>query len=382
MSENLIPVKASSLPEYVGDLGNVYAIGYRNDVNPKVSVKFKIPVGLGNGNLNDALITAEYIISKLGYTPEEVIETNENGYYIIDTNKRICLQITSDGFDVAKISPSFLSKIETQLSKEIIDVSQAGYFILDSLGKIGLQITADGFDVAKLSASFLSKVGSAVSTSTISDWKGKLIGYLGDSITFFGLYVNALSNLQVSSPVNYGVGGTTISLASTTDTTSFVTRYLDMRNDLDMVVVFGGTNDWGHSSGIFGVFTDRTNTTFYGAIHLLIQGLLTKYPQKPIVFVTPLHRADEFDPVTFVRRTNNSTGKTLLDYVNAIKEVTAFYSIPVIDAYSESGLDAIVNNAAFFADGLHPTTFGSKKLASYFYLKLEKIYKEYYVLNK
>ena len=261
---------------------------------------------------------------------------------------------------------------------ELTESAQDGFFITDSAGAVALKYDSVGFDVAKISP----HLATLISQSQVSNslWKGKTIAFLGDSITAFAKHVNKYALLTGSTALNYGVGGTRITSTSLSDTTSFIARYSSM-SDADMVIVFGGTNDFGTGTPAFGLFSDRVVTTYYGALHLLCQGLLTKYPRKPIIFMTPIHRVSEYD-VNFAPTTNTWTAKTLKEYVQAIKDVCAFYSIPVLDSYSESGLDVTINGTYYFADGLHPTDFGGYKLASYMYPKLELIYNEYYVNNK
>lgn len=228
----------------------------------------------------------------------------------------------------------------------------------------------NGFDVGKVSTNFLSQVQSQA--STVSKWRLRNIAYLGDSITAFAIHVNKYSALTGSVALNYGVGGTRIASSNSGDTTSFVSRYTGMTNDADMVIVMGGTNDFGTGVALMGAMTDRVPTTFYGAMHLLCVGLLTKYPKKPIIFMTPLHRSGD---------DGARNGLTLKDFRNTIIEVYTYYSIPVLDSYAESGIDSVVNTNNYFSDGLHPNTVGGYKLASYMYDKLEKFYDEYYVNN-
>ncbi len=38
-----------------------------------------------------------------------------------------------------------------------------------------------------------------------------------------------------------------------------------MDNDADIIIVFGGTNDFGNGDAPFGEMSDRTPYTFYGA---------------------------------------------------------------------------------------------------------------------
>ena len=48
--------------------------------------------------------------------------------------------------------------------------------------------------------------------------------------------------------------------------------------DADIVVVFGGTNDFGWGDAPLGTMEDRREDTFYGAYHLLLQKLIDRYP--------------------------------------------------------------------------------------------------------
>ena len=95
--------------------------------------------------------------------------------------------------------------------------------------------------------------------------------------------------------VNYGISGTRISRQPAGDPTEtynrdFCSRYDSMDDDADIVVVFGGTNDFGHGMAPVGGFSDRTPDTFYGACHYLFAGLLTKYPDAQIVILSPMER--------------------------------------------------------------------------------------------
>ena len=55
----------------------------------------------------------------------------------------------------------------------------------------------------------------------------------------------------------------------------------DMPEKADAIVVFGGTNDFGHGQALLGTPDDRTPETFWGACHVLMQGLMEKYMGKP-----------------------------------------------------------------------------------------------------
>ena len=106
-----------------------------------------------------------------------------------------------------------------------------------------------------------------------------------------------------------------------------------------------------------GTFKSRDPYTFYGALHLLCEGLVKKYTGKPIVFLTPLHRLNE-DQI-------DQNGHILKEYVNAIKEVATYYSLPVLDLFAVSGMQPAIEEVktALMPDGLHPSSKGHAILA-------------------
>ena len=111
--------------------------------------------------------------------------------------------------------------------------------------------------------------------------KGLKINFLGDSITegydssdmehcYWGL-------LQKNDGViarGYGIAGTRIAKQQSMFIDPkwdnyFRTRVDKMDPDTDVIVIFGGVNDHGHGDAHLGKMSDRTDDTFYGALHLL-----------------------------------------------------------------------------------------------------------------
>lgn len=199
--------------------------------------------------------------------------------------------------------------------------------------------------------------------------KGKKLAVLGDSITE-GCGVADRRNLfpeilkreyGLSEALNFGIGGTRIARQSCDgpDSSAYVDRFVKMPDGMDIVAVFGGTNDYGHGDAKIGTFADDGPTTFYGACRALISGLLTKYPDALVVVMTPLHRCGEENP---------SPGNflPLSAYVDIIKEVAAYYAVPVLDLYSMSGMQPELEpiRKKYCPDGLHPCDSGHYLIAS------------------
>lgn len=177
--------------------------------------------------------------------------------------------------------------------------------------------------------------------------KGKKIYFLGDSITegvgasdTEHCYVSVFGKLSGAVVKNYGISATRIACQTENLTTkepdlSFVNRVDSMDSDADVVLVFGGTNDFGHGDAKLGTFESRDPYTFYGAMHVLCEKLIHRFPNADILFMTPLHRCSENEAL----KENGLPEETnLAGYVSIIREVAEFYGLPVLDLFSTSGL--------------------------------------------
>lgn len=198
--------------------------------------------------------------------------------------------------------------------------------------------------------------------------QGTNVNFLGDSITegdgvtMETRFTALLSQRYDMLCHNYGICGTRIARQSRPSQyphhdLDFCMRADDMESDADAVVVFGGTNDFGHGDAPFGDFSDRTVDTFCGALHVLYRKLLEKYPSSLIVICTPLHRSTERIP--------RWDGHILDDFVQMIRKTAEYYSLPVLDLYAISGMqpDVPVIKEKLMPDGLHPNEEGHKILA-------------------
>ena len=200
--------------------------------------------------------------------------------------------------------------------------------------------------------------------------ENKVICFLGDSITeghgtstpdkkFSELIYK---RCKLAAAYNYGIGGSRIARQQTKSENprwdmDFCGRFSEMKDNADIVFVFGGTNDYGHGDAPIGEFSDRTPDTFYGGLHYLMSGRIEKYPEAVIVFATPLHRGGD---------TSTRDGRPdLKGFRDMIKEVAEYYSLPVLDLWSMSGLstNSPVICERYVPDKLHPNDAGHVVLA-------------------
>ena len=199
--------------------------------------------------------------------------------------------------------------------------------------------------------------------------KGKTIDFLGDSLTEgkgladdnnrFDRYIAAACGLKKAN--NYGIGGTRIAFQSHPSEKArhdmdFCGRCYDMDPSADIIVVFGGTNDYGHGDAPFGQIGDKERTTFCGAVDFLINTIRELYPSAFLVMVTPGHRFDDatMPPARKLERIG-IFGRPLEDYVAAMETIGRSYDVPVLNLLEKLNIDPKKpeDREKYTLDGLH-----------------------------
>lgn len=178
--------------------------------------------------------------------------------------------------------------------------------------------------------------------------KGKKVIFLGDSITMgYGLedpmkrYSTLFSKKNGFIEQNYGIQGTLIARAgiSAIDNSAFIDRY-QLLPEGDLIIVFGGTNDYWWSDTSVGDETIQNPAYFHYALRKLCYGLRKKYPAVPIIFITPYQHygygnyqggKDFMDAIHHSTREANFLGEPLQTYCDLICEICEGYKIPVLD---------------------------------------------------
>ena len=212
--------------------------------------------------------------------------------------------------------------------------------------------------------------------------KGFQVNFLGDSITEgVGVtdwdncrYDNLVGKLLGFSKVNsYGIGGTRIAHQPSPSATPrydlyFCGRAYVMDPSADMVVVFGGVNDYIHGNAPFGQIGDTTPDTFCGAVYFLMNYLKETYQGKPIIFMTPARcflRREVDDLYPSVHAAKRVPGKPLKDYVEVIQETAKQFGVNVLDLYHGLGVDPHIPEhfEKYTVDGLHLNNEGHRLIA-------------------
>lgn len=209
----------------------------------------------------------------------------------------------------------------------------------------------------------------------------KAIAFLGDSITEgVGVadpqrnrYDNVIKHrCHLKAAYNYGIGGTRLAHQSVPSEKPrhdlcFCGRVYDITPEADIIVVYGGINDYIHGDAPIGTPEDTTPATFCGAVEFLMHYLKKNYPDQTIVFLTPAHSCysdiREWNPSP--RPIKRSDALPVIGYVNIILEKAAKYQIPVLNLYETLGIDPNIeeDRHRYTADGLHFNDAGHAVLA-------------------
>lgn len=195
------------------------------------------------------------------------------------------------------------------------------------------------------------------------DISGMKINFLGDSITvghgaseyrfsYVGRFIEKYPQATIR---GYGRGGSCISNKCIWGVESMCDRIEAMNPDADLIVIFGGTNDF--ECGVpIGTPDDRTEDTFYGASYSMLHKVHKRFEGKPIVVATPLHRRGEDQP--------GQNGRVhlapLSAYVTALRKTAESFGCRIIDlnGIDDFRTEPAGRGEALTIDGLHPNDEG------------------------
>lgn len=219
------------------------------------------------------------------------------------------------------------------------------------------------------------------------------INILGDSLTE-GVgartpekaYPAVLAKLTGAKVNNYGVSGSRITdiTVDYTNPGSYVDRMYSMDKTADLVIVFGGTNDFWFGDCPIGKRTDSKPNTFYGALNTMIPYLKNAYAAD-LVFIVPYQQSKDADETHSYKRStygNYGTG-TLNQYRIAMLDRCQYYGVPVLDLYADYDLNTADNREAlekygnFLCDGCHLNDAGYNLLARKLYQFIMQDFSQY-----
>lgn len=254
-----------------------------------------------------------------------------------------------------------------------------------------LLLSADVYPLGYISARMEDRPQTIV---VESQWKGKRVAFLGDSITDKSrvgtkkCYWEYLAEMLGLQPFAYAVNGNHMS-----GVLNQAKRLLTERGDsIDAIIIFAGTNDYNNGIPIGEWYTKTEkeaqvagpsmqlrrhrevlldDSTFRGRINLVMDFLKTYFPTKQVIMLTPLHRARaRFSDRNIQPEESfpNKSGIYIDEYVQAVKDAANVWAVPVIDLNSISGLYPLKDSHARYfhdaeTDRLHPNADGHGRMA-------------------
>ena len=201
-------------------------------------------------------------------------------------------------------------------------------------------------------------------------YKDKKVTFYGDSITAKGNWQGYVSDyFRFSEWVNCGVGGSTVANVDTNldyDSNPNKPMCTDERintipTDSDVIIFFGGTNDWGAKVSIGTI--KEGETTFKGAYMLTLKKLQLRCPSALIIAMTPINGRLNEKGVAQDYPMELSNGAIIRDYSKAIIEVCNLYAIPCIDLNADCRINTL-NAPNYLDDTIHQNSKGAKLLAN------------------
>jgi lysophospholipase L1-like esterase len=200
------------------------------------------------------------------------------------------------------------------------------------------------------------------------DWSTKKWLIFGDSISdddFFATKSHYYDKIKADTGIltyPYAVGGSGYATNTTNPpavakwgATNNVLTQIDNQGQAnpDYVSIEAGTNDWGFTSCALGSVADIlvTNSTFYSLVAQAVRKVKNKYPYAKMFVMTLLPRSDLSEYRTKLNTNNNS----MEQFNQAIRDVCAYYSVPVLDMYRLSQLHSDELQPNWWYDSLHPS---------------------------
>lgn len=182
------------------------------------------------------------------------------------------------------------------------------------------------------------------------------VAAIGDSITFPYSYATVIDALPIFEVKNFGVPGSQV---AGTIPESFYSRAKDYKENPDLILVMGGTNDYCAFATLakdIGPLDSTDVNTFCGAYNTIIKRLKANNKKSRIVLITPtVVNANDY---------KNIYGYSLKNYADAVKMIAASNGLPCIDLYNNPELNfADPSLSDLLMDPVHPNAKGQELIA-------------------
>lgn len=188
----------------------------------------------------------------------------------------------------------------------------------------------------------INKIDKQIIELNDNDYSKLKIACIGDAITY-GTYIekddkrvsycDVINDILDCEVLNLGVGKSTV--GQYYNNYSFYNRCKDIPKDSDIVIIFGGINDYMYQ-GEYGEFGDfNKNKTYCGDLKRLIEKINTRCNTPKVFFVTTYKNTNEL-----CFNNDDMHIYSFSEYMNAQIEISNEYdNVNVIDIYNIGFLD-------------------------------------------
>lgn len=228
---------------------------------------------------------------------------------------------------------------------------------------------------------------------TPSQWSGKNVAYLGDSMTdpkntsASVKYWNVLESEMGIKPYVFARSGY--------EWKRLLSKAQEMHDSvgdrINAVIIWCGTNDFNHNVPLGKFFTEKldsvnyngemklrkhramemNDSTFAGSINRVMSFLKENYADRQVIIMTPIHRGYACFSEKNVQPDENyanDLGLYIEDYVQMLRQAADVWAVPLIDMYSLSGIyPNYDSNIRYISkkdtDRLHPSNEGHRRIA-------------------
>lgn len=196
----------------------------------------------------------------------------------------------------------------------------------------------------------------------VDSWyKGKTLSTYGDSITemdYWQEYVKDYFGFATHN--NVGKSGACVSCGEANNGESSSYTLCNQVNidkipaNSDVILVMAGTNDYLQNMPLGDLTEPYSRNTFKGAYALLIQRMLTTFPDKLIIFMTLSSGMGDGNNTNSTSYPKNTLGLTVADYAKASREVFEYFGVKWIDMFTRDGITPFNRSTYMMDDGVHP----------------------------
>ena len=369
---------SSELTQFVFD---VSSLGL--SVDDTVTVK----IGFGSTYKNTA------IKDRLGYKSGSTLPIQGNGQKVINY-ATTANKTPVNNADLTYLSGTYVLEAVKYIGIIVAKATDNNTLVLNggTFSLVEATLTTGGveydimpfFQIDKVYEAWSGSVGitpeiSYYSTSTVyldNKSNQKTMAVIGDSISVGYTMIYSGSTLvssmvarkwweiikdryNLSTVDNISAIGACFTIDGTSDNPRFTARLSEIPNDTDIIVVFGGTNDYERNRQI-GNLTDaasgNNDVSFVAAVKYTFAYLTEHFPNSIIIVITPLQRnyTQGFDAP-------NAIGKYLYEYIDILEHFAKVYGVYIDNLYDTSGFHMYSADfmRQYCCDGLHPTTEGT-----------------------